>query len=408
MNKPSHFHISDLHGISRLVLTGIGEIIDLVEMLHRKILCLPLEEGDDATRGTGGITGMVYGRVRASTAVVSRWSDAALAPSAAMPARKLSTAEREAVLAALNGLVGDHLAASANSLAIPMRLRVDGQPLQLDRNALAAALPQAGGKLLILVHGLCRCDLQWRRGGHDHGAALARDLGYTPLYVHYNSGRHVSVNGREFSALLESAVEQWPVPVEEVAILAHSMGGLVSRSACYYAKAARHSWIRRLRHMVFLGTPHHGAPLARGGHWLVEVLGRAAYTAPFARLGRIRSAGITDLHYGNLLDEDWMECNRFGHGVDNRRRVPLPRGVKCYAVAGSTGRRAGDLRERLLGDGLVPLDAALGKHQERSRSLSFPQSRQWVAYGIHHLDLLGRLEVYERIRDWLAAPPPKS
>ena len=106
---------------------------------------------------------------------------------------------REALLAALNGVLGDYLAAPSNPLAITMHLRRGGVALPLEREPLAAAIPDAGGKLLVLVHGLCMNDLQWRRKGHDHGAALARDLGYTPVYLHYNSGLHVSTNGRAFA-----------------------------------------------------------------------------------------------------------------------------------------------------------------------------------------------------------------
>lgn len=384
-----HFHAADLHGIARLALLAVEVVIERVEALHARLA------GD----------AVVYRRARASTVVIARWCDAALAGPRDGAARPLSSGEREAVLAALNGLFGDLLARVDNPLAIGMRLRRHGQPLQLDKAALAAALPAAGGKLLILVHGLCRCDLQWRRAGHDHGAALARDLGYTPLYLHYNSGRHVSTNGRELAATLEELVAQWPLPVDEIAILAHSMGGLVARSACHYGRAARHAWLARLEHMVFLGTPHHGAPLERHGNWLGAVLGRSALTAPFARLGELRSAGITDLRYGNLVDEDWQGRDRFEHSGDARRRVPLPRAVRCYAVAGCTGRRLDDIRARLLGDGLVPLDTALGRHEERARTLAFPPSRQWIAFGSHHLDLLSRAEVYDKIRGWLATPP---
>ena len=394
--KNGHFHASDLHGVSRLAVAAVEGMIDLVEALHGKIIHASLPEG-----ATGGITGFAYRNLRVSMVIVSRWCDLLLVQPAA-PGEKASSTQRETALAILNGLMGDYLVDSGNPLAIQMRLRHNGQPLELKKRALAAAIPGVNGKLLILVHGLCRCDLQWRRGGHDHGAVLARDLGYTPIYLHYNSGLHVSVNGREFSAMMEALVHQWPVPISEMAILAHSMGGLVARSACYYAKAADHVWLQHLGKMIFLGTPHHGAPLERGGNWLTAVLGRSAYTAPFARLGKIRSAGITDLRYGNLLDEDWEGRDRFEHTADYRRPVPLPKGVKCYTIAGTTGRRAGDLRDRLLGDGIVPLDTALGRHPQQSRTLSFPKSRQWVAYGIHHLDLLGRLEVYEKIRQWLA------
>lgn len=392
-----HLHAADLHGILRLVFAAAGIVIDKVESLHVQLVAATLRRD-----GVGDIGAYVYRQARATTVLTARWFDARLGRPGATAPHRLSSAERESVLAALNGLFGDLLARLDNPLAIRMRLRRHGMPLALERSALAAAIPDATGKLLILVHGLCRCDLQWRRGGHDHGAALGRDLGYTPLYLHYNSGLHVSVNGRELSALLDVLVGQWPVAVEEVAIVGHSMGGLVARSACYYARSARHAWRPLLRQMIFLGTPHHGAPLERHGNWLGAVLGRSTLTAPLARLGELRSAGITDLRYGNLLDEDWRGRDRFEHSGDLRRKVPLPRGVRCYAIAGTTGRRMGDVRDRLLGDGLIPLDTALGRHEDPARSLAFPKSRQWIGFGMHHLDLLSRVEVYEKMRGWLA------
>lgn len=390
----AHLHAADLHGVGRLLLLAVGAVIDRTEALHMKVT------GAAVMPGQAGGSGAAYRRARALTRMAGHLIDAALGQG--VQERPLSSAQREAVLAALNGLFGDLLARLDNPLAIPMRLRQRGHALRLETAALAAEVEAPGPRLLLLVHGLCRSDLQWCRGKHDHGAALARDLGYTPLYLHYNTGRHVSTNGRELADLLERLVAQWPVPVEEVTILAHSMGGLVARSACHYGRVAHHAWPARLGHMVFLGTPHHGAPLERHGNWLGAVLGRSALTAPLARLGELRSAGITDLRHGNLLDEDWAGHDRFMQHGDTRRHVPLPRAVKCYAVAGSTGRRSGDIRHRLLGDGLVPVETALGWHAEPGRRLAIPASRQWIAFGIHHLDLLGRIEVYEKIRAWLA------
>jgi pimeloyl-ACP methyl ester carboxylesterase len=393
-----HVHLSDLHGITRLGLSGVDYVVDIVESVHGRVLGIA-----GASTGTG-ITGFAYRRVRACSALAGRWLDRSLLPTPP-PLQRRSSAERDAMLSILNGLFGDYLQASANALAMDMRLRQDGRALEIDKAALAAALPGATGKVLILVHGLCRTDLQWQRNGHDHGAALARDLGYTPLYLHYNSGLHVSINGRELAALLDRLVGQWPVEVDEIAILGHSMGGLVARSACHYGKKARHKWPGKLRHLVFLGTPHHGAPLERTSNLLVGMLGRSALTAPLARLGQLRSAGITDLRYGNLLDEDWQGLDRFEHADDPRIPVPLPRGVRCYAIAGTTGRRRGDIRDRLLGDGVIPLATALGHHEHPGRVISFARNRTWVAFGIHHLDLLSRAEVYDRIRGWLEGGP---
>lgn len=390
--RPRHVHRADLHGAGRLLLLGVEVLVDQVEVLHMKWRGQPL-----APPGAGGVAGMVFRQVKSTIRVTGRWIGARRSFTAAPRA---STAQREAVLAALNGLFGDLLARTGNPLAIPMRLRTEGKPLALKPQALAA-LPDAGPKLLILVHGLCRSDLQWRRAGHDHGAALARDLGYTALYVHYNSGRHISTNGRALAVLLDELVAAWPGPIEEIAFLTHSMGGLVARSACHYAEQQGCGWRALLRHLVFLGTPHHGAPLERHGNWLTAVLGRSVITAPFARLGKLRSAGITDLRHANLVDEDWRGRNRFHHGGRLPRVLALPAGVRCYTAAGTTGRREGDLRDRLLGDGLVPLDTALGRHADPARSLAFPASHQWIGFGMHHLDLLNRPEVYAQLRRWL-------
>ncbi len=231
MSRPNHIRPADLRGASRLAVEATIGVTDVVEAMHRKI----------ARPGgaSGGIAGLVYRSIRGVTRLVGGGLDAVWGASTLLGSRgEGSSRGREAWLAALNGVLGDHLAASRNPLAIPMSLRLAGKPLA--PGALAAALPRPGGKLLLLAHGLCLNDLQWDRKGHDHGAALARDLGYAPLYLHYNSGLHVSTNGRALADLLEALVTQWPVPVEELAIVGHSMGGLVARSAVHAARLAGH------------------------------------------------------------------------------------------------------------------------------------------------------------------------
>lgn len=403
MTKKTLFRRSDVRGFSRLAIEATTGLTDLVEAMHHTIAHTPGILATPASGPTKGVTGLVYRNIRGITRLVGSGIDAVLAQLIQLPGERPPSSEREAVLAALNGVLGDYLAATDNPLAIPMQLRRNGQPLELERQALAAAIPQRSGKIIVLVHGLCRNDLQWTRKGHNHGAALARDMGYTPVYLHYNTGLHISTNGRAFADLIEALLKQWPLPLEELVIIGHSMGGLVSRSACHYGAVAGHDWLRHLRKIVFLGTPHHGVPLERGGNWVDMILGANPYTAPFARLGKIRSAGITDLRYGNLLNEDWEDRDRFERSGDQRRAVPLPDGVRCYTIAATTGKRVGDLSDRLLGDGLVPLHSALGHHVAPRLALSFPESRQWIGYGMNHLDLLRLPEVYARIRQWLAS-----
>ncbi len=397
MPRPALPRRSDLQGAARLATDATTGLTDLVEAMHARI---GQASHHDRTR-TRGITGLVYRSVRGVTRLVGAGLDTALSLPPAGPDTPGSPG-RDALLAALNGVLGDHLARSSNPLATTMSLRHDGRALDPAVATLAQALPTAGPRLLILLHGLCMNDLQWRRAGHDHGAALARDAGYTCVYLRYNSGLHVADNGLALAVQLESLIAQWPVPLERVVLLGHSMGGLVARSALHQGAQAGHRWPAQVSDLVCLGTPHHGAPLERAGHWIDILLGAAPYAAPLARLGQVRSAGITDLRHGNLLPQDGAGVGRFASAADRRTPVPLPTGVRCHAVAATLAPKAARLKDRVLGDGLVPLDSALGRHADAARVLSFEPQRQWVGRGMGHLDLLNRPEVYEVLKRWLA------
>jgi len=385
-----------------MVVDATIGITDLVESVHSTILRVPWIFGQQVDRPTRGITGFVYSSIRTITALVGAGIDVALVPLIVLIEEQRSSPQRDTVIAALNGVLGDYLQESGNSLALPMCLRVNEQTLELNAPALAAAIPQASGKILLLAHGLCLADQHWDQEGHDHGALLASELGYTPVYLHYNTGLHISTNGRALADMLAALTEAWPVPVEELSILAHSMGGLVSRSACHYGTLASHAWLGHLRKIIFLGTPHHGSPLERAGNWLDTLLQVSPYSAAFARLGKIRSAGITDLRYGSLLDEDWEGQDRFAPVGDLRQPVPLPADVACYMIAASTGSIEDELQNHRNGDGLVPVHSALGVHADPDMALPPTATEQWVGYDMNHIDLLHRLDVYAQIRDWLA------
>ena len=402
MVKKLRVHAADLRGANQLTIAGIAGVVDLVEAMHHNIAVIPRIVARPQRDRTTGITRLVYRSIHGVVRLVGHGLDSLLARLMPLLGERSTWPGREALLAALNGVLGDYLAASNNPLAITMHLRRGGVALPLERQPLAAAIPQAGGKLLVLLHGLCMNDLQWKRKRHDHGAALARDLAYTPVYLHYNTGLHISTNGRAFAEQLETLVRLWPVPVTELVLIGHSMGGLVARSACHYGALARHEWLRRIDKLVFLGTPHHGAPLERGGNWVDVLLGVSRYSAPMARLGKIRSAGITDLRFGSLVDEDWNKHDRFARSNDRRVAVPLPQGVACHAIAATTAKTPGDRGGRLIGDGIVPLASALGRHANPRLALQFDESRKWVAYGTNHLDLLSRTDVYAQIKRWLA------
>ncbi len=388
----SHLHPADLHGLSLLAVDGVLETVGLVEQLHRTIAGLAPPVGRVRPGTTRGITALVYRSIEGVTRTVGAASDLALSRVVPLLPQQHSSPERERLLAVINGVVGDHLSARANPLAIDMRLRRDGRILDLDDSA--ALRP--GRRLMISVHGLCMNDLQWQRdaGSRALPEHLAENLGYTPLYLHYNTGRAIADNGRDFAMLLEDLIARWPEPVDELVLVGHSMGGLVSLSACHHATLAGQAWPDRLSRIVTLGSPHQGAPLERIGHRVESLLALSPYSAPFNRLGAIRSAGITDLRYGNVSG-NWPDPD------DPPEMATLPEHVACQVVAATTDSRADSLKSRYLGDGLVPVDSALGRHADPSRCLPVRPEHQHVVCNTRHVGLLANRSVQQTLHDWL-------
>ena len=388
----------DLRGAVRLAAEAVVGAADVAEAAHA-VIARPWRR-DTRTRG---ISGLVYRSVRRGARLAGRLAEAGLS----LRRRRPRSPRREAWVAAVNGVRGDALAASRSPLATPLHLRHGGRPLVLTpdvedpaRGALRQSVASPSDAVLVLVHGVCMHDGQWGSAGHDQAAALADGLGATPVAVRYNSGRHISETGRDLDAALEALVSAWPRPVRRLVIVGHSMGGLVARSALHVAHAAGRDWPTRDVALVTLGSPHHGAPLERLGNVVDAALAATRWSRPFARIGQIRSAGVTDLRWGSICDQDWAERDRFERGPDARRHTPVPPGVALYTVAAVTGRRP--LCNQTLGDGLVPLDSALGRHPERARDLGVPAERQWVARGLSHFDLTRDPRVTAQVLTWLA------
>ena len=412
-NLPTWLHVSDVQGLAQLATQGVLGVAGLAETVQGnvyKTVAAPFgplgARFVDHTPGASGvkargITGLVYSSVKGVTRLAGGAVNTVLSGAAPLVGEQASSPPREAMLSAINGVLGDQLLETANPLAITMSLRHDGEILPLEKAALAQRLPHATGKLLVLVHGLCMNDLQWGSGHDSHADALAHALGYTPVYLHYNTGLHTSVNGQQFAALLEQLWQAWPQPVQEMALLAHSMGGLVSRSACHHGDAAGHRWRSDLKQLVFLGTPHHGAPLETLGNWVDTLLGANVVTRPFAKIGQIRSSGITDLRYGYVLASSWQDADRFERAPDSREPLPLPEGVACFTLAASTSVEVGSIKGKLIGDGLVPVPSALGQHADPQHTLAFLPENQWVAGGMNHMELLDRPEVTAQLLRWL-------
>lgn len=392
-NKTANATHSKTQGVGRLTIDAVLAITDIVESLHKRISPLSTKKSLTEKEQLSGISGLVYRNIRNLTAVVGKSIDTPLAAISKTLASQPDSGSSQALLAALNGVLGDYLLLRDNSLAIPMHFRRDGQVL--NDAQLLEVINQSNGKLLIMIHGLCMNDLQWCRNGHDHGAELANELGMGAIYLHYNTGRHISDNGKQFADVLESLVTLTDKKLE-INILAHSMGGLISRSAFHVAENSDHKWPERLKKLVFLGTPHHGAPLEKAGNWIDLILGAHSYTVPFARLVKVRSCGITDLRYGNVQESDWHTTERFEFSGDQRLPLPLPENVPCFAIATS----AKESTRYPLGDGLVRIKSALGEHPNPAFDLCIPDSRKWVGTNINHMQMLSEPKVYQVLKTW--------
>jgi pimeloyl-ACP methyl ester carboxylesterase len=284
------------------------------------------------------------------------------------------------VIAALNGLYGDRLEAEGSVLAIPMRAHRIGAP--------------ATSHIAIFVHGLGETEFAW--GSPNYGERLMEDLGLTPVLVRYNSGRHVSENGESLATLLDELVAGWPVEVERITIVGHSMGGLVARSACHRGG----EWSKHVRHVISLGTPHLGAPLEQAVHAMSAALHLTPETRPLARFLRRRSAGIRDLRRGSLVDEDWRDQDPDALRAKALTEVPLCEGVTHCFVAATITTSGTHPVGRLLGDALVLTPSASGR--SRSRRIGFDEEYGMTLGGAHHLALLNHPEVYAQLRAWLA------
>ena len=214
------------------------------------------------------------------------------------------------------------------------------------REALAAAFPAAMPRLVVFVHGLIETEHVWRLGGRrELRRAPGAGARLTPLYVRYNSGRHISRNGRSLAGLLEESSPRGRCEVEQIALVGHSMGGLVARSAGCQAAERGQAWVGRVRHVVSLGSPHLGAPLAQGVHYAAHALHAVPETRPFARFLRRRSDGIRDLRQGSLVDRDWEGCDpdalraaALRGGAAARRRDALLRRGDAHALRASPAR----------------------------------------------------------------------
>ena len=391
----------DLQGITALIVEATVGITDLTEKMHHQIVHPSYLPSTAIQNLITKIASFNFKTVKWSAKFIGKSADKTLRVLTPILGESKKTNKTETLRATLNGVVGDYLEENNNPLAIKMQFRNKGIPISITLKDLKKAYPKSNGKIFLLLHGSCMNDIQWTQNELNYGELLGEELGKTPVYLNYNSGLHISKNGQELNKRLEELVLNWPVEVNEIVILAHSMGGLVARSALYYGQLEEKSWTKKITKIVFLGTPHHGAPLEKAGNIVDVVLDATPYSKPFARLGKIRSAGVTDLRYGNITDEDWKNKDRFKLLEDHRKNISLPKEIAFYSIAGVVGKKTTSISSALLGDKMVSVKSALGKHTKRSKNLNFKKENTWIAYETSHIELLGSTKIYEKIKSWL-------
>jgi pimeloyl-ACP methyl ester carboxylesterase len=385
--------VHDVHlAIARRAFAAVGPAAAPVRVLH------------------DSITNTVYGVVRGAHAALPRGAAVAAAAGAGLADQPPLSASPPAglALAVLNGLWGDTLARRHPELALAMSLRAGGVDVPATVGGLAAAYPAATSRIAVFVPGLSETEQYWslssrRHYGAEHsthGSRLQRDLGYTPVYLRYNSGLHISDNGARLARLLDEVVAGWPVTVEEIVLVGHSMGGLVARSACHHAASGGHPCVPLIRHVFCLGTPHLGAPLEKGVNATAWLAALVPESRPLARLANRRSAGVKDLRYGSLVEQDWGDCDPDEFLRDRCTEVPfLPHAAYYFIGTTVTAQRDHPLA-RIIGDLFVQFPSASGTG--RRRRIPFAADNGRHLGGLHHFDLLNHPDVYHQIRTWLA------
>jgi pimeloyl-ACP methyl ester carboxylesterase len=387
--------IREMHlGIAERAFRGVGAAALPVKLIHDTI------------------SSRAYDAIAAGAAGLGKAVDASMQQHGIGEQVSLSTTQKGNFgLAVLSGLIGDRLERDGSALHQPTSARMHGERIGLDERSLHNVFSEATPRLAVFIHGLTGDEFCWSWGQNPvtnpgaedaYGSRLATDLGYTPVYLRYNSGLHISENGRTVAALLQELAEGWPVEIQQIALLGHSMGGLVARSAAHQAHEHDQAWVRHVRHVVSLGTPHMGAPLEQGAHWAALTLDKLPETRMLSSFLKKRSAGIRDLRHGSLVDEDWRGRDPEALRAAACKEVPLLPWATHYFVSASVTRDPEHPLGRLLGDILVLVPSARGKG--RTRRIPFRDEHGHHVGGTHHLALLNHPEVYERLHEWLKPP----
>ena len=308
-------------------------------------------------------------------------------------------------LAAINGLMGDRLRAKSSPLATHMGFYHHNRPLALTAEQFESTHHELSGKLVVFIHGLSSHEQMWafpsapkQSALVSYGSLLMQEQGVTPLYLRYNSGLHISDNGRLLAALLEELMQVYPRPIDELVLVGHSLGGLLIRSACHYGRQSGCDWLEPLNKAIYLGTPHHGVP------WqslTANMLHRWS-TSSNPVIQKLysfyegRSAAVRDIVDMALIEEHWRS-------EEASKPLAWSEDMEHYFIAGSINEDPNHVMSHAFGDVLVPIGSAQARSALHGHMPSPPNLEQNSALvpGVKHIALAHSKEVYNQLQRWL-------
>jgi pimeloyl-ACP methyl ester carboxylesterase len=393
--------LAEVRGYTRLVKEATLGVTEIVQAMHHRIVHPPFLPSTPIQHIITGIADITYFNIKTATNWIGGALDKTMGLFPSSHGGDISPGKRKDFVAVLNGIIGDHMTRTNNPLVLSMQLNYKGHKIDPESTAFQEALSRSKGKIMIMVHGLCGHDNRWEENGINPSENLAKALNYTPLYLQYNSGLHISDNGQQMNAILNELIHKFSNAINDIVLIGHSMGGLVIRSSCHYDMEENDRWTKLVSKIITLGTPHHGASLEKLGNYVDNILEVIPYTKPLARLGKIRSTGITDLRFGSVID-DAQGQDRFELSEDNRIQVPLPEGIECFAIAATKNPTEKEKFSKLSGDGLVSVNSAIGIHKDEKRNLNFPESNIHLCYDTKHTQLLTDEKIFIKIHEWIS------
>jgi triacylglycerol lipase len=298
----------------------------------------------------------------------------------------------------LNGVIGDYLQQTQNPLSIEMDFYFKEQPLKGDLSAVKSEFPEAKNNICIFIHGSAAAETNWiKKSKVNYSDSIYKEYQYLPLFLRYNSGLHISENGELLNVLLEQLVLDHPI--DNIVIIGHSMGGLIFKSAAYYAQQNNYEWVHKTNHVFYLGSPHHGAPLEKLGAMAQSFFKQinTPYTKIAHQLVNIRSNGVKDLRHGYLTHEEWQADELDDFPINRKKPVPKTAGYAEYAIAATLSEDHESILAHWFGDFMVQKSSALGHSQNEELHLDFEPENTLLVTNTGHIPLMYHPKVIEFI-----------